>query len=883
MGFFSLPVLTATVAGLAGAVGQVLVLRELLVLFYGNELSTGLVFSCWLLWTALGSAISGRFGSRFSACPALLPVSLILLALLLPLTLLWIRASRLIWSIPVGEVLSPGLMLGISLSSCASFCLISGSVFALAWSIQAPRHGFSPTTKDENRRGLFRRTGESGVPPVSGSRPPVAVYLGEAAGAAAGGLFFYFILLPHASALAGALIVSVLLSASALAAAVPATRRISRPARLAVTLACLLCFLVTAGTLVRETRGGPDDFSEAAGGKPAQAKSSRFSGTLDALSRKWQWGANLAAIRDTPFHNLALLGTPGQSSLFANGLWLFSLPDPQTSEFAVHPALIQHPHPRTVLILGGGAAGLVAEVLKHPDIESVDYVEPDPQVIDMVRESAVASSPALSALDDPRVRIFHADGASFARDARRRYDVALLDAGEPMNAETNRFYTVEFYRQVARLLNPGGIFSFGTASAPDVIGPTQVRFLRSVHATLCSIFPAVMVYPGETARFFASNRAESLVRDPRELADRIAARNLDSRLQYFREYYLFDYLSPMRMNTMAALLRGGGARALNRDFEPTCYLNNLIVWSAQMHPALEKALIVLSGVGRARYWVCLISGLAALVLAFRLCRFEPRVAVGASVAVVGGVLMALEIVLLLSFQILKGFVYAQLALIIPFFMAGIALGTALIDRWDARIAMPRRWLAAVQGLLCLYTMGVLEFLFALHDCLQTGSHPVLSPALSWAIPVLFPALALGSGILGGLHFPLAVKASERPTSGRRTPGQAAEAPGSLSANAGPRSFPLKPESIKPRHAWTQALIGMMVKNKTQVVGEACGLQTPGPRAPILSGPALYAFDLLGAAAAALIAGIFLLPVFGIPTTMLSLAALTLASLATLAF
>ena len=44
---------------------QVLLLRELLVLFYGNEMSTALALAGWLLWTSLGSGLAARWaGSR---------------------------------------------------------------------------------------------------------------------------------------------------------------------------------------------------------------------------------------------------------------------------------------------------------------------------------------------------------------------------------------------------------------------------------------------------------------------------------------------------------------------------------------------------------------------------------------------------------------------------------------------------------------------------------------------------------------------------------------------------------------------------------------------------------------------------------------------------
>jgi spermidine synthase len=42
------PVLSITTTGFVATVAQIIILRELLVLFYGNELSAGLIFAGWL-------------------------------------------------------------------------------------------------------------------------------------------------------------------------------------------------------------------------------------------------------------------------------------------------------------------------------------------------------------------------------------------------------------------------------------------------------------------------------------------------------------------------------------------------------------------------------------------------------------------------------------------------------------------------------------------------------------------------------------------------------------------------------------------------------------------------------------------------------------------
>ena len=775
---------TITACGFATAIGQIVILRELLVLFYGNELSTGLIFASWLLWTALGSTLTGRYGARLAHHASVLTMALALLALLLPASVLWIRAARIIWSIPRGEMVGPLSMLGISLAGTSLFCLASGALFGLTWVRLA-----SASQK--------------------GSAQPLSIYLGEALGAAMGGLFFYFVLLPRVAIFHATLITSLI---SLMAAAI------------LYGLQCLHQHTIGNEEGTPEPPPCPSPIPEEGDQVEVPrgyripslvflmavvavfALTSTFSGNLDRLSRHWQWGPNLLTVRDTPFQNLALLADANQFSLFANGLLFFSTPDPQTSEYAVHPAMLEHRDPRTALVIGGGVGGLLPEVLKHPHIDSVDYVEPDPEVVELAEEFLPGS--ATATLFDRRVHLFHADAATFIRTTDATFDVIIMQLGDPVNAETNRFYTVEFFTRILRLLNPEGIFSFAITSSPDMVGPAEARFLQSVYVTLRGVFPEVLVIPGENARFLAGRTPGNLTADPRELIRRIADRRLD--LRYVREYYLFDYLNPMRLNYMRSILSPSDSAPVNRDFEPTCYFNNLLVWAAQVHPSLGEALTAFSRVARPLFWTVMGIFATGLLGFYRSSYATTRQAVMLNVLVVGGVLMVLELILLLGFQILEGFVYTQLALIIAFFMAGIALGAGLITLLSSRIGNPVRQLIIIQSLLALYIVGTLGLLLLLQHQLQT------LPPKPLPIGAIFSMLALAGGVIGGLHFSLCVRA------------------------------------ISVSHA---------------------------PSANV--GPKLYGLDLVGATAGVLVVSLFIMPIYGLITTMLALLLLCAAGVLTL--
>jgi spermidine synthase len=469
---------------------------------------------------------------------------------------------------------------------------------------------------------------------------------------------------------------------------------------------------------------------------------------LDHLSRRWQWGSSLSAVYDTAFHNIAVLKKEDQVSVFTNGLWQFSEPDRLSAEHGVHLALLQHPQPKTVLLLGGGIAGLMEEMLKLPGIRHIDYVEPDPAFIPLLKPHL--SSATNASFDYQRIRLVHEDPRIFMRRSQTRYDVILMNMGDPITAQMNRFYTTEFFAHVKQRLSPGGIFSFAVSGGESMLGPTQARFLGSIKKTLLQIFPLTLIYPGDQNRFFATDRSGVLLSDYAALADRISERNLQ--LTYIREDILQDALSPFRLDYLKSILNGVQGLAINRDFAPICYFHNLMMWGVQWHAGLQKLLHTLADVKLRWLWTALAAIGVIVVAIFWSGRCKMRGAVAGSIFVSGGIEMVLQVVFLLSFQIIAGFVYQQLALIIAFFMAGLAVGAGWIA-WQSpsqskTIAVRGRFIR-IQALVCVLPLGLMLLL----PLIQGEFRNFLSPAaMGW----LFSGLSLVTGILGGVHFALAV-------------------------------------------------------------------------------------------------------------------------------
>jgi spermidine synthase len=645
--------------------------------------------------------------------------------------------------LPPGELPSLGKMLLISLVATGPFCPISGALFGVCWALHRRQEG----------------------------HPPLGIYLGEALGAAAGGLVYYFIFLPYLSVFTTIWLTSgVMLLISG---------RWPRPGRPTSRLGgWYWAWLAIAGLMVTGAMCGS---------------------RLDQMSRRWLWGGGLLAVHDSPYHNIVVVKKAHQVSVFTNGLWWFSEPGRLSAEHAAHLPLLQHPHPRTILVLGGGVAGLLEELFKHPDLQRVDYVEADPAVVSFL---APHLSPATRAsLGHPRLRRFHRDPGAHLRATDTRYDVILMNMGDPITAQMNRFYTREFFALAAQRLLPGGIFSFAVSGGESMLGPSQARFLGALNNTLRRVFPQTLLYPGDQVRFFATDGRGELVADAAILAKRITRRGL--RLLHVREDALQVALSPFRRSYLSALVEAAPMANINRDFHPICYLHTLMMWATQWHTALQRFLNLLVGFTLGRLWGLMAMAGLMLLAIFWTGRRKFRLAVGASVFVSGAVEMVVQVVLLLGFQIIAGAVYRQLALIIALFMTGLAVGAGWISHGTPLPAAPQgqhgqgRFIRA-QALVCLLPLAAVLLL----RLMQGAFGQMLPPA---AVGWLFAGFGLMTGIIGGRHFALAVR--------------------------------------------VMAGTGVAVER---------------------IGGGLYALDLAGAAAGALTATLFLIPVYGIINSLIFL-------------
>ena len=77
-----------------------------------------------------------------------------------------------------------------------------------------------------------------------------------------------------------------------------------------------------------------------------------------------------------------------------------------------HIPMAVHHNLQKVLVIGAGDGGVVRELVRYPEIETIDMVEIDPLVVEVCKKYLPQTA---CCLDDPRLNIYSEDGLKFIR------------------------------------------------------------------------------------------------------------------------------------------------------------------------------------------------------------------------------------------------------------------------------------------------------------------------------------------------------------------------------------------------------------------------------------------------------------------------------------
>lgn len=139
-------------------------------------------------------------------------------------------------------------------------------------------------------------------------------------------------------------------------------------------------------------------------------------------------------------------------------------------EMLTHVGMQTHPHPKRVLIIGGGDGGAVREIVRYPELDEVVLCEIDDAVIEASKEHL----PSIAAsFDHPKLTLKIGDGIEYVRQSPdESFDVVIVDSTDPVGPGEGLF-TEDFYRDVKRILKADGLMITQSESptfVPELFG-----------------------------------------------------------------------------------------------------------------------------------------------------------------------------------------------------------------------------------------------------------------------------------------------------------------------------------------------------------------------------------------------------------------------------
>ena len=160
------------VKGFSALVAQILLLRELLIVFSGNELSIGIILANWLILGALGSHVLGGRAEKSKHTLEAFAVLTVLFSFALLASVYLTRILKGVMGVSIGE--SVGLLPTFfsSFLVLSAVCVLQGALFTYSCRIYS----------------LFSSPGASSIG---------RVYVYETVGAIIGGIACTYLLIPY--------------------------------------------------------------------------------------------------------------------------------------------------------------------------------------------------------------------------------------------------------------------------------------------------------------------------------------------------------------------------------------------------------------------------------------------------------------------------------------------------------------------------------------------------------------------------------------------------------------------------------------------------------------------------------------------------------------
>jgi len=602
------------IVGFISAIGQIILLRELMIELNGNEIIFSVFLSLWLLLVALGTLLF-KFMKIRRQLPNLLFGSVVVFISLLPLQFFLIHLITPLFSAVSGLLINLPSIILVAFIVLAPGSLLIGFLFPLNCAAKFPRNSVEK------------------------------VYIQESIGMAFGGFLFLILInfMNNLSLLIFASLFSFLL--------IYFFADQKKVTFIFVILFLILLFISHLFIGSYGTKYRPD---------------------------------KLILSQDSKYGRFDVTYSQNQQNYFWDGELIGNSENSNQAEEMVNFALLQHPQPGKILLVGGILSGYPEQIQKADSAASVDYLEIEKNIISFYRRT----HPNLPS----KIHFITGDPIKYFLKSSAKYDLIFIDVPDPTSLFLNRFYTREFFRTAQKhLADKNAVFICTVSNSANFLIPELARLNGVIYHTLKSVFPQVVFIPAAKVIYTAGN-SEYISHNLKTLTARAQAKNLMG--NWFNSALIFDVCNRTRIDYFAQTISAVKS-GINRNLFPKAYLLSILFWAKHLDINLNRYFVSARNM---KYFCDLFIFLLIIFLSFLFGK-KRFFKLTYNIISISFVAFVLQLILIYLTQIYFGFAYLTIAVFEILFMLGLSLGFVLRKHFRLSILV-----------LFLLTLGLTIFL-----------------------------------------------------------------------------------------------------------------------------------------------------------------------------
>ncbi|MGB9628798.1 MAG: fused MFS/spermidine synthase, partial [Thermodesulfobacteriota bacterium] len=673
-------------------------MREFLISFLGNELTLGVILANWMALEAMGAFIIGKSAERTKKRLKIYISLQMVFSLAFPIAIYFTRTFKSLLFTTPGEGLGFAPIFYISFLILLPVAVSHGALFTYG-------------------SKLYSRYLTEEAPSIG------KVYVLETLGSMIGGLSITFLLIRFFNSFEIALLIALLNTLISSALLLERENPLFGPhpvlGYLSVFLSLLFVFMLL----------GP------------------YAEKIHWFSIRSQWkDIEVLHYENSVYGNVTVTKRGEQLTFFTDGIPSINTPVPDIAfiETFVHFPMLIHENPESVLILSGGAGGMIREILKYPKVR-IDYVELDPLLLQLTKKYPTQLTE--SELSDTRVDIHYADARFFMNRTTNQFDIIFIGLASPQDLRMNRLFSSEFFSLAKKRMGKKGMMVLTLPGSLTYISPEMRDLNGCILDTLKRNYHYIRIIPGETNLYLASD-SESIDNVTAEkLAKRLKERGIQTSLfiKTYIDYRLHErwlkwFNQSMELRTIH----------INSDFRPIGVFFTLSHWNALFSPYLSGIFKWFSGLNLSigAMGIALLTLLLSVL--FLKWPYTSNLSPPFAILTTGFSAMIFDLAIIFTFQAIYGYLYHQIGLLVAVFMLGVAIGSHGMNCSIEKIRKPSQIFLLLEG-------GIILFSILLPFAFTTPSPYVGKKVISLLLYGVFFITSFLAGASIGFQFPLAVR------------------------------------------------------------------------------------------------------------------------------